>query len=243
MPRIRRLLTGALRRAALPVLPRRRHLPLRYLLHLLDGGCENELRHLDSLAPPGDTAIDVGANEGLFSYRLASRFARVYAFEVNDSLTKDLAAYNPGNITIVHEGLSSRQGDATLFIPMVRGRALTGWASLAPGNCPDTDEYVEKPVTISPLDRFELNGIAFVKIDVEGHEVEVLNGARRTLARNRPRVLLEVKPPNRQAVDAFFDQLNYTLQSVADLIGVPGSPENLFFVPGPPPDRSAPATD
>jgi FkbM family methyltransferase len=219
------------RTVVLPATPRRLRLPARYWLHHLEGSCEDELRYLPRLGCRGQVAIDVGANEGLYSYRLSKLFSKVYAFEINDELTGELAAYNPGNIEIIHVGLSSRQGSALLYVPVVNGLALTGWASLAPGNCPDTREHLEKTVTLCPLDTYKLRDVSFIKIDVEGHEPEVLKGASQTLATNRPLVLLEVKRRNMDEVCSFFAGLGYRKRKLQDLVGREGSEENSFFVP------------
>jgi FkbM family methyltransferase len=226
-----RILLSVLRRGVLPVLPRRQRLPFRYWLHARGGSCECELRYLDSYLAQGKVALDIGANEGLYAYRLSQLFLKVYAFEVNDTLTGDLAAYNPGNITIIHQGLSSRAGSATLYVPVVNGRALTGWASLAPGNCPDTREHLEKPVTVCTLDSLDLKEVGFIKIDVEGHEAEVFKGAQQTLARNLPVVLAEIKEQNRAEVFSLFERLQYQRRQLQDLINVPGSAENYIFLP------------
>jgi FkbM family methyltransferase len=227
----RRLFAGVLRRAILPLLPGWQRLPFRFWLDKFVGACEPELICLDRFVPAGGIAVDVGANAGMYAYRLSRRCAAVYAFEVNDELTADLAAYNRGNITIIHEGLSSKTGAATLYIPHKQGQALLGWASLAPGNCPDTDQHEEKAVTVRPLDSFNLTGVSFVKIDVEGHEVEVLKGGRGTLSRDRPCVLVEVQSQNRAEVSAFFTALEYSEHTLQDLAGVPGSEENRLFLP------------
>jgi len=153
----------ALRRTILPALPRRRRLPFRYWLAKFVGACEPELLWFDRLVPAGGVAVDVGANEGLYAYRFAQHFDAVFAFEVNDELTADLVAYQHVKITVIHEGLSSSPGEATLYIPLVDGRALTGWASLAPGNCPDAKEHRTKSVAVRPLDSFHLTGVSFIR--------------------------------------------------------------------------------
>jgi FkbM family methyltransferase len=228
---IDRMLISGLRRAVLPVLPRSRRLPFRYWLQARRGNGEQDLLHLDLFLAGGEVAVDVGANEGLYSYRLSRRFTHVFAFEVNDALTGDLAAYNPGNITIIHQGLSSREGSATLYIPVKNRRPLTGWGSLAPGNCPETQAHIEKTVSICPLDRFGLERVSFIKVDVEGHEIEVLKGASQTLARSRPVVLVEIKKQNRDELFALFGGLGYQVWRLQDLIGVPGSEEDFIFRP------------
>lgn len=233
MKKFKHLVLRIARKAVDPLLPARRRLPFRYWYEMNNGSSENELRFLDRIVGERHTAIDVGANVGLFSYKMSKLFGKVYAFEINESLTKDLAAYNPGNIEILHEGLSSREGGATLYIPVLDGVPLVGWASLQPGNCPDTQDHQEKPVHIVPLDTFEIDPVSFLKIDVEGHEREVLEGARRTLERNRPVVLVEVKPQNLGDVTRFFEARNYRKKKLKDLIGIAGSEENYLFVPDP----------
>ena len=229
----KKLVARALGKLLRPLTPARSRIALRYWLTGLDGTLEDELRFVDRLASKGakGVAIDVGANYGLFSYRLASLFQKVYAFEINPGLTGELAAFNPGNVEIVPKGLSSNAGRAILYIPLQDGRELHGWASLAPGNCPGVSEHVEKPVEIVTLDSFALSDVSFLKMDVEGHEVEALKGAVETLKRCRPTVMVEVKDRNVEAVVAFFLDLGYERKTLAELIGVEGSEENLLFVP------------
>jgi FkbM family methyltransferase len=198
----------------------------------MDGLLEPELRVLLRLVSKTETALDIGANAGFYAFRMSKIFSKVYAFEINDELTGDLLSYNPGNITIIPVGLSSETGAATLYIPVLDGLPLTGWASVAPGNYPEATSELSKPVKIATLDSFQLESVSFIKIDVEGHELHVLEGARQTLAAHRPTILIEIKDENRGAVFQFFSELNYVSRKLEDLAGVQGSPENYIFVPG-----------
>lgn len=229
---IQKFLIRAARKFVLPRLPLKNRLPLRYQAALSLNECENELKHLSSVISDGATAIDVGANSGLYSYKLSKHFRKVLAFEINDDLTEELAACNPGNIEIINRGLSSKDDRAVLYIPVLEGRLLTGWASLQPGNCPSTEEHIEKTVEICQLDAFQLNAVAFIKIDVEGHEVEVLKGAYETIQTNRPHLMIEIKQENLEWVSKFFETLNYRMYQLQDLIGISGSSENYFLIPG-----------
>jgi len=181
--------------------------------------------------PKGETAIDVGANSGMYSYKLSKQFKKVFAFEINDDLTEEITAYNPGNIEVIKQGLSSKVDRAVLYIPVLEGRSLTGWASLQPGNCPDTQEHIEKPVEICPLDTFQFQSVSFIKIDVEGHEIEVLKGACETIKIHRPHLMIEIKEENLEWVTKFFGTLRYRMCQLQDLINVSGSKENYFFIP------------
>jgi FkbM family methyltransferase len=225
------LVSRALAKTVYPMLPKRWRLGFRYWLGSIDGSLEPELAMLPQLVSKTDVALDIGANAGFYAFRMSKIFSKVYAFEINDELTGDLRSYNPGNITIMPVGLSSEAGEATLYIPVLNGLELTGWASLAPGNCPDATSELTRPVKIAALDSFPLENVSFIKIDVEGHELHVLEGARRTLATHRPRVLIEIKHQNKTAAFQFFADLNYVPRKLEDLAGVPGSAENHIFVP------------
>lgn len=214
-----------------PVTPKSRRLPLKYWEHSREGGAEPELENLGKLVRGRGAAIDVGANVGLFSYRLAQIFRKVVAFEVNRDLIEDLAAWNPGNIEIITKGLSSSAAELTLHIPVLRGVPLVGWASLAPGNCPDTDEHLTRHVEVITLDSLGLTGISFIKIDVEGHELEVLRGGEKTLAANQPVLLIEIKDRNLAGVRSLLAGLGYRETPLRELAGVEGSPENHIFLP------------
>lgn len=225
------LASRALGKILYPVVPAHRRLGFRYWLASIDGSLEPELKMLSRLASKTDVALDIGANAGFYAFRMSKIFKKVYAFEINDELTGDLRSYNPGNITVVPVGLSSEAEEATLYIPVLNGLLLTGWASLAPGNCPDATSELTKPVKTATLDSFQLENVSFIKIDVEGHELHVLEGARQTLATHRPRILIEIKDQNKAAAFGFFAELNYAARKLEDFTGVQGSAENHIFVP------------
>jgi FkbM family methyltransferase len=217
-----------------PALPANLRLPLRYWIHVTGEEPEEELRYLTSLFPKetsNATAIDVGANMGMFSYVLSKHFKNVVSFEANDALTANLNAYNPGNISICHQALSSKHGNATLYIPVRDSIPLVGWASLSPGNCPGVDEHIQKPIEIVTLDSLDILDVKFMKIDVEGHEVEVLKGAYNTISKFRPTVLIEVKSDNLDRVSEFFSNINYRMTKLEEWNNKVSTPENYIFVP------------
>jgi FkbM family methyltransferase len=217
-----------------PVLPANLRLPLRYWIHITGENPEEELRYLTCFFPEGAanaTAIDVGANAGMFSYVLSKHFKNVFSFEANDGLTANLSAYNPGNISICHQALSSDLGNATLYIPIRNSVPLVGWASLSPGNCPGVDEHIQKPIKIVTLDSLNVQDVKFMKIDVEGHEVEVLKGSYNTILKFRPTVLVEVKADNLKSVIDFFSKINYRTTKLEDWNNKVSTPENYIFVP------------
>jgi len=215
----------------LSILPPRYRLPFLYRIQLLKESCENELRYLHRIYNSSEAAIDIGAHEGWYSYAMSKLFSKVYSFEINDEIIDNLDAYKANNIQIQNIGLSSKREEVILYIPIVNNISLPGWASLTPSNHPGAQETIQKKVKVCPLDDFNFQEISFIKIDVEGHEVEVLKGARDTLTRCHPTVLIEVKNKNLDEVTLFFEEINYKRCRLEDLIGVSGTEDNFIFIP------------
>lgn len=223
------LLIRGLKRSLGPALPDGVRLAFDYQIARLDG-CEPELAHLHQLGPNRGTAIDAGANEGLFTYRLSTLYNRLFAFEINPTLADRLRLLVPSKVSVYPVGLSSREGSGVLYTPYYCGRLLHGWASLETDNCPGAEQYAESVVSFCPLDLFGLDDVSFLKVDVEGHELELLKGAQQTIRRNRPVVLIEVKDRNLQAVRNYFRDMQYVEWRLKDLIGVNGATENYIYL-------------
>ena len=148
---------------------------------------------------PGMTALDIGANLGTFTLFLAAAVGaggRVHAFEPVEASRRLLAANcalnGLGHVEIHDAAVGAAAGVAT--VPEVDfGRAGNfGAAALRPGGSGRTVEMLA-------VDDLDLAACDFIKADVEGHEREVLVGARRTIARFRPVLLLENEEPSLSA--------------------------------------------
>ena len=148
-------------------------LPCLYASLWLRGALEEEMGWLDRVVRPTGIAIDVGANMGLYSFRLGKLCLGVEAFEPNPSPRTLLEAYGRSNIRIHSVALSSADGNAKLYVPVVRGREQTGLATL---NSKPTQDCVELDVEMRRLDSYNFNNVCLIKIDVEGAEYEALEG-------------------------------------------------------------------
>jgi FkbM family methyltransferase len=225
------LAAAAARRVLGPFVPARKKLPFSYWLHRLSRTCGPELSYLNEFISSTGTAIDVGANEGLFTYVLSKRFHRVHAFEVNKEVANPIAQYNPGNITLHPCGLSSSSRTARFYIPVTKGFASAGWGSLNRDNLPGAKEFIEMDVEVRPLDDFGIASVDFVKIDVEGHEIEVLKGGAKTIEQSRPIVLIEVKDDHLQSVNAWFLARNFRHYSLEEVFNLRERNANHLYVP------------
>lgn len=162
---------------------------------------ERELRWLDRLCAADATAVDVGAWYGPWTYRLARRARSVVAIEPMPYLAELLTRSVPDNVRVVPAAASDRVGETSIWTS-ADGRGIRGVSSLLRREV-HSRQVAVRTVTIDSLG---LTGVGFVKIDVDGHEVPVLHGARETLRRDRPALLVEAES-RIQPIDGIVDLL------------------------------------
>jgi FkbM family methyltransferase len=153
---------------------------------------EPELAVLAELVPSGGTAVDIGANQGVFAYALSDIADRVVAFEPNPDYAAFARWMLRGRAEVHELALSDKSSRGTLHVPLSdQGMALHLAGSLKRTHAQFRNNRTYD-VEVRTLDDFGLTNVRFVKADVEGSEREVLEGARATLARDRPVILLEL---------------------------------------------------
>jgi FkbM family methyltransferase len=170
------------------LVPLRFQTPLRYWYRRATRRLEAELPVAQRLARAGSTCIDVGANTGVYAYALSRVAAKVEAFEPLPECERIIRAFASPKIDVHRTALSDAAGQATLYIPLIGGTVDEGRASFVQPNRP----FRSVVVPVRTLDEFRFTNVSLIKIDVEGHELRVLRGARETLSRERPAVLVEV---------------------------------------------------
>ena len=156
---------------------------------LYDSGYEQEVGLLiDNLLPEGGTFYDVGSNWGYFSLHAASRHARlaIHAFEPFPASLRDLqscvAQAGLTNLVSCHAlALSNADGEAFIHVP---DGLLSGTARL-------TGDAGATRITTRRLDGLKLPPPDFIKMDVEGHEAQVLQGSLETLKSSWPFLVFE----------------------------------------------------
>jgi len=108
---------------------------------------------------------------------------------------------------------------------------MSGWGSLDPYNCPDVVCLRTQQIELETLDSMKIPDVRFIKIDVEGHELEVLCGAQETIRQDRPHLLIEVREKHLSEIRNLLNGWNYFEASLENLCGVVGSPQNYIFLP------------
>jgi len=152
---------------------------------------DGEIALLPCLIDPARNAIDAGANKGTYTYFMSRLARHVYAFEPNPKMYRLLQRTIAANVTAFPAALADCSGRAVLRIPYCgKGHSNQG-ASLSAAKVQGSFTSVE--VETKRVDDLGLREIGFIKIDVEGFEDPVLAGAKATIARDRPNLLIEIE--------------------------------------------------
>jgi FkbM family methyltransferase len=187
-----------------------------FILGIYEPGCTNVLRQY---AREGSLCVDVGANLGYFSIfmsRLVGGRGQVIAFEpmpdTVEILQKNVRVNDLRNVTVVQAAAGDVTGSVEFFSE--QSQSMTKTASMLNHRFQGAAR-----TTIVPSIRLDdyFVGAArypdFIKIDVEGAEESVLNGARETLARSSPALVVEIHrwgSPESQRVLSLLSELGYS---------------------------------
>jgi len=197
-------------------------------------------RHLDVDSP---LALDIGANRGqsLMSLWVTCRRPRIIAFEPIAGLAERLRAASPPGLERVEQAALARDaGEADIHIPVYNGYVYDGLAALDEADAhwladgrmyryrPERLEIVTERVTVRTLDSYGLEP-DIVKIDVQGAERQVVEGAVETLERTHPVLLVEAPSADVIDVVAHFGYRPYAYTGRRLVEGAQGDP-NTFFI-------------
>ena len=195
---------------------------------------------IEKFSNPGNTVMDIGANIGEWTLRMANTVGsggRVYSFEpiplINQSLNKTLRINNLSQVTLVQLALDNRSGDSEFTIPIdANGRAIHGESRLGTeeGNWNvHTEVRKTKAIKVKTitLDQFaseqSIDRLDFVKIDVEGKEIGVLEGGQETFSRFTPALILEVgceEEKDRKKIADFLRSWGYGITGIVVAHGI-----------------------
>jgi len=171
----------------------------------------------------GVVAIDCGANIGVHTIEWATAmtgWGSVIAIEAQEriyyALAGNIAINNCFNAIAMHAAVSSESGVMQIPTPDYLMPSSFGSLELKPRA--DT-EFIGQPVDYSEgktvaiqkiaIDALALPRVDLIKLDVEGMELEALEGARQTIERCRPVILVESIKAGRERLRAFLDERGY----------------------------------
>jgi FkbM family methyltransferase len=137
-------------------------------------------------------ALDIGANVGLWSRDLCKKFVTVLAFEpvamFRECLIQNVTA---GNLQVKDFALGDQRTTATMVIT----NGNTGHTHINPNSIGHGNTEVWR------LDDLDLDVVDYIKMDCEGFEYRVIQGAKETIRRCRPVLVVEQKPHEMYAKD------------------------------------------
>ncbi len=198
-------------------LPNTWSLPVKYFYRKVRNRLEQELSYLDKIVGNGKRAIDIGANEGIYSYALAQIYQIVEVFEPQYWCTEAIENYNKlhGNINIYNVALSDFNGSLTLNVPTSNGdysHQVNGLGKLTTGLATFgklEGEVISIDVPVRKLDDYNFHDVSLIKIDVEGHESRVIDGARETILREKPILIVEIEQRHikDKPINTIFEQI------------------------------------
>jgi FkbM family methyltransferase len=228
-----RLYEWALARGLLDHVVARRAFESAYLTYklLIEAGPVSQLK---PVVAPGSTVIDVGANIGFFTLRFGrwvGPAGRVVAIEPEER-----------NVASLRRRVRRARLHDVIDCVQAAAAALPGEVRIAvnhnhPGDhhLADTGEPI-RAVTIDELTEGDPRTVALVKVDVQGAEALVLEGAARVIATHRPAIFIEVDDPSLKRLGSSASEL---IRELDDLgyrghmltrrgIGTPETPEALL---------------
>lgn len=175
------------------------------------GKSELELDILPLLVDRQRTAVDVGAHSGLYSQALLKLTPHVVAIEAIPELAAGLRRLLP-SLEVINAAASDTAGRITLAIPEGQP-GLSSVAHLQFNGATAIQKIDVDAITLDSLFADRQDAIGFIKIDVEGHELAVLNGASNVIQKHRPILLIEAEerhsPGTVAALLTFFENRKY----------------------------------
>ncbi|EHR01332.1 FkbM family methyltransferase [Bradyrhizobium sp. WSM471] len=201
---------------------------------------QNILERLKYSIPEGAIIADIGANVGNHTvyFGLFCRPAKVYVFEPNTHLQSILKKnIELNHLTSVDQSYLRFGISGSDFEAKIRVSSSENWGNghLVSVNSAGSAEVFSENVSVRALDSFEIKELDFIKADVEGHELALLEGAQETLKRCQPAIFIEVGQKRIEQVTFLLESLGYRL---IDFVTMYRGQGNYLFVPTRSPNSS-----
>jgi len=173
---------------------------------------EGEVALFQQVLRPGDVVVEAGANFGAHTVSMAKMVGEqgcVIAFEpqrlVFQAMTANVALNSLLNVLTMHAGLGAKPG--AIKVPVLNPAKGHNFGGFNIGNHSEGEE-----VPVRTVDSLKLARCRLIKVDVEGMECEVLEGARDTIARLKPALYVENdRSEHSQRLIALIQSFGYRL--------------------------------
>ena len=179
---------------------------------------ESEIELVKNFIKPQTDSIDVGVYRGVYSYEMSKYSEFVHSFEPNPVIFNDLKKNLTKickNIKLYNYALSNQNAVMDLKVPVRNSQFIKknyeeyyemGKATIHKEN--NFQNFEKFEINTKKLDEINFeNQISFIKIDVEGHEKEVIEGGLRLIKEFRPKLLVEIE--KKYTKKNVFNTINY----------------------------------
>lgn len=142
------------------------------------------------------TAVDLGANIGLFSRAFAGRFETVWAFEPVERIRACLELNVPGNVIVQPYAVGDRPSIQRMHrtVKNSGGAYIFDHPDIPTPNKDAPPPHRSVEVEVRTLDSFDITEVDLIKLDIQGSEYLALKGGEQTIRKYRPVILIEEKP-------------------------------------------------
>ena len=145
-----------------------------------------------------NVAVDIGCRFGEWSRPMSSRFNKVIAFEAKELFCRSFVRnVKMDNVTLYNYALGNEEayagmaGSSLRLLRTKEGKANDYYTKQEFYNLPHGHKHHSKKAIITKLDYFNIDKIDFMKIDVDGFELMVLQGGESTILKNKPVIMIE----------------------------------------------------
>jgi FkbM family methyltransferase len=204
---------------------------------------EPEIKHLSEFIKRGDLVVDIGVNFGQYASkisRLVGEQGKVIGFEALPStfkFTQKILSFS--NIELHNVAISNHEHLAKMAIvkdqEQIINRGVTSITQIEKFD--DDTEIVEvKAESLDALLKNRKKNVSFIKCDVEGHEIEVLQGAMKIIEKDHPIILVETSGHKLDSLTKMLAPYSYlvkkcTYDNKLDFLGKRSiDSENYFFI-------------
>lgn len=189
--------------------------------HLKNGTWE---RHISKIlydhAEPNTNVLDIGAFIGTHTLALADiknkGNGKVYSFEPQpwacNNIKESIKKNKIKNVKLFNVALSNENG----YIQFCSDR--TGGSTICTEKQKKLNTWDDVyKIKMKTLDSLNIKNISIMKVDVEGHEMAVLEGALNTIQREKPKILIEIWNRERRKKEfmAFMKKINYSVKRIS----------------------------
>lgn len=159
---------------------------------------EVELFFINDFIEKDSVVFDIGSNEGLYLllFESAQKYNKIYGFEPIPVLNKRLKGFFP-NLSIFDFAISNQTNIGKFKVPLINDKRYDTRGTLENfEEVNETGQNVFEVKTISMddfVEKYKIENLGGIKIDVEGHELKAIQGGLNTLKKFRPFLMIEIE--------------------------------------------------